>query len=387
MEIIQQFSETLTKEWEKLPGFFKLATFLIALLELLVNFILKNEVLAVIQHRYTGQEDEILLLLIIIIIPLFSFLVAFLIVQLYKIQWNKEITINSDLFRVMTNTDLEVPEGYDMIKQISLSSFSLVFVVEDKQTKQRYLMKQLKTPPLLPSINIPSTQGIAFPVRRLEYNGNSYEVIRYYDGWTLAEIIELNRNNIGVCGALLTYWTKQLLDILVLLHLNSPPIIHRDINPSNILVNSDTLSLVLLDTSCAIPYLPDAKQTPLGTAVYSAPEQLEGRAVPASDIYSLGMTLYAINRCILPPLSSSRPYVHEKLKLHHAWLEMDQLFEACIQISPNERPENAQDAKYFLQREITKPEIFLGYLKLPSNDKISMSLLSWKRLERKKYWF
>lgn len=89
----------------------------------------------------------------------------------------------------------------------------------------------------------------------------------------------------------------SVLDLLIYLHEQSPPIIHRDIKPSNLLISShaeQTIGQVhLIDFSSAQNFIASAKGsfTVVGTYGYTAPEQVSGRPITASDLYSLGATL------------------------------------------------------------------------------------------------
>lgn len=89
----------------------------------------------------------------------------------------------------------------------------------------------------------------------------------------------------------------SLLDILIYLHDREPPIIHRDINPGNILLTTQPDQSIgqvyLVDFSAVQNFTSETigSFTIVGTYGYTAPEQLSGRPVKASDLYSLGMTL------------------------------------------------------------------------------------------------
>jgi serine/threonine protein kinase len=90
---------------------------------------------------------------------------------------------------------------------------------------------------------------------------------------------------------------EALLEILIYLHSQSPPVIHRDIKPSNILLTNrsgNSIGQVYLVDFGSVQTLVRTEGstiTVVGTYGYMPPEQFGGRAVPASDLYSLGATL------------------------------------------------------------------------------------------------
>ncbi len=84
---------------------------------------------------------------------------------------------------------------------------------------------------------------------------------------------------------------KALLAILCYLHGQQPPVIHRDIKPSNILLTPRQAYLVDFGSVKSFATRDSTSFTVVGTYGYMPPEQFSGRAVPASDLYSLGATL------------------------------------------------------------------------------------------------
>ena len=85
-------------------------------------------------------------------------------------------------------------------------------------------------------------------------------------------------------------WMIQTCDVLAYLHTYRTPIVHRDIKPGNLLVQTITNSIVVLDfgavTAVGIP-----SGTRIGAEGYAAPEQAQGRPVIQSDLYAIGPSL------------------------------------------------------------------------------------------------
>ena len=76
--------------------------------------------------------------------------------------------------------------------------------------------------------------------------------------------------------------------------------IHRDLRPANVLVTeNDMLKVADFGTSRFLEIAAHGT-TVIGSPPYMAPEQFHGKAVFASDIYSLGVTMYQMLTGILP---------------------------------------------------------------------------------------
>jgi serine/threonine protein kinase len=118
----------------------------------------------------------------------------------------------------------------------------------------------------------------------------SYLVQDFIPGCTLLEEVE-ERNRVLTeheARALLV----EIADILEYLHSRTPPIVHRDIKPQNLMRHSSgKLLLIDFGAVCQAVSNPSLHQTLIGSPGYAPPEQIFGRPVPQSDLYAAGATV------------------------------------------------------------------------------------------------
>jgi eukaryotic-like serine/threonine-protein kinase len=96
---------------------------------------------------------------------------------------------------------------------------------------------------------------------------------------------------------------EPIVDALIYLHQQNPPIVHRDVKPANIIVPPDHAGAVLVDFGLAKEYVEDRTTNDVRPATpgYAAPEQYDGGTTPRADLYSLGATFYAMLTGKIPP--------------------------------------------------------------------------------------
>jgi serine/threonine protein kinase len=114
-------------------------------------------------------------------------------------------------------------------------------------------------------------------------------VQKYIPGDSLKQLLDKGKH---FTEAQVRSIAAEILQILINLHELSPPVIHRDIKPSNLILGKNN-QIYLIDFG-AVQDRAKAEGvtfTVVGTNGYVPPEQLWGKAVPASDLYALGATL------------------------------------------------------------------------------------------------
>ncbi|MBF6558723.1 MAG: protein kinase [Candidatus Binataceae bacterium] len=116
-----------------------------------------------------------------------------------------------------------------------------------------------------------------------------YLVMEFIDGTTLEE--ELREAGGKLPPARVIEIAVQVLDTLEYLHNLDPPVIYRDLKPSNVMLTRDGQAK-LIDFGIARHFAPLSNATMIGTQGYAPPEQYRGRVETRSDLYALGATMH-----------------------------------------------------------------------------------------------
>ncbi len=201
---------------------------------------------------------------------------------------------------------------YQLVQSLPSGNFTHNYLVKDQKNNHHYVLKLLSLREAKEWKNIELLKREAGILKHLNHpaipayvdffhektSDNSYYCLvqSQVEGKTLAEWVKQGRHfsepetlNIALA----------LTDILEYLHQLSPPIIHRDIKPANVLLDEQGKVSLIDFGAVRDKILHDEDKTLgigdgstiIGTYGYMPYEQFKGKAIPASDVYSLGATL------------------------------------------------------------------------------------------------
>jgi len=124
-------------------------------------------------------------------------------------------------------------------------------------------------------------------VEHFEEGGELFLVTEKIEGENL---LSLRKQGVRTTEAEVARFLRDTAAALDYLHGLNPPVVHRDIKPSNVMRRPDG-SYALIDFGSVRDRMkPEGGSTVVGTFGYMAPEQFQGRAMPASDVYAAGAT-------------------------------------------------------------------------------------------------
>lgn len=198
---------------------------------------------------------------------------------------------------------------YEVVHLIKSGGMGAVYLVNDTRLVTQCALKEMidfsPTPEerrsaverfqnevkLLSTLSHPSLPQVTnFFIER----GHYYMVMDYIEGSDLEALIR-KEGAPGLKESFARFVGIEICKVLDYLHSQTPPILNRDIKPSNIMVSKSGRRIYLVDFGIArslssTPY----KKTAIGTEGYAPIEQYRGYPEPRSDLYALGATLYQL---------------------------------------------------------------------------------------------
>jgi serine/threonine-protein kinase len=192
---------------------------------------------------------------------------------------------------------------YRILSALGSGGFGTVYLAEDTWIDKKVAIKVphrqsvdfgelLKEPKLLAALNHPNIVAVLTAEKQ---DNVFFIVMEYVPGDTLETTI-IRDGALDLSTAL--DYTCQICNAVDHAHRNG--IIHRDLRPANVLVTGNGLIKVADFGTSRFLEVAAHGTTVIGSPPYMAPEQFHGKAVFASDIYSLGVTMYQMLTGNLP---------------------------------------------------------------------------------------
>jgi serine/threonine protein kinase len=178
-----------------------------------------------------------------------------------------------------------------------------------------------------------------------EEHNRWYIVMSFIEGETLEHYLSTNRKGYLAVAEVLNIGI-QVCTALEYLHAQQPPIIFRDLKPSNIM-RTPGGQLYLIDFGIARHFKAGQMKDTIafGSYGYAAPEQYgQAQTSPRSDIYSLGVILHQLLTGEDP---SKKPFYFTSLSRQNCKfpIELDNLLQKMLDMQSANRPENIQIVK------------------------------------------
>lgn len=198
-----------------------------------------------------------------------------------------EVTIKEFFMKELCNRD----EASSIVTVPSTGSAELVEKFRQKFIKEAKNISKLNLPHIIKVLDV------------FEENGTAYYVMEYIDGGSLSDLIE-KKGSLSEEETL--RYTRQIASALQYIHAHNMN--HLDVKPGNVLLRQNG-EVVLIDFGMSKNYDLAGEQTtssPIGVSVGYAPiEQSRvgglGMFSPATDIYSLGATMFKMLTGQTPP--------------------------------------------------------------------------------------
>ena len=192
---------------------------------------------------------------------------------------------------------------YKILSTIGSGGFGTVYLAEDTWIDKKVALKVphrqgvdfgelLREPRLLASLNHPNIVTIMTAEKQ---ENVFFIVMEYVPGETLESMVA----RVGPLDIPLALdYTCQICNALD--HAHRHGVLHRDLRPSNVLVSESGLLKVADFGTSRFLEIAAHGTTVIGSPPYMAPEQFQGKALFASDIYSLGVTMFQMLTGDLP---------------------------------------------------------------------------------------
>jgi serine/threonine protein kinase len=200
----------------------------------------------------------------------------------------------------------------------------------------------------------------------IQQGQTAHLVLEFIRGRDLLQIMSANLNKPFPIPQVID-WAKSICDVLTHMHNQSPPLVHRDLKPDNIMLLEDQRSIKMIDFGTARDIGRTkrsrlAAKTRVFTEGYAPPEQIIGKPEPRSDLFALAGTLYHLVTGNAPEgahtarqLGMQLADPNSSLPANFRWFF--ELLQINLADDPNARYFSAREVKADLERQRVTREV------------------------------
>lgn len=260
-------------------------------------------------------------------------------------QTNKDFKV---FYLNQLHSHISLPESitsqFEILECLCSKDTKEIFLLQEKNSDKKFILRQLPKnrsqqnvmeKDILNSLHHDSIPKFFALLEDKQY---SYLIREYFDGMSLEAYVMQNH---PLTDQVIQKIAVQVCDLLIYLHEHEPPIIHRDIKPQNIIVQSDgTIKLIDFDSSRLYDRNAAYDTEYIGTKQTAAPEQFGyGQTDQHTDIYALGVLLIFL---------STKSY--DRAEIVSMSPSLRRIAAKCTEFSPKDRYDNADKVKRNLLR-------------------------------------
>jgi serine/threonine protein kinase len=275
-------------------------------------------------------------------------------------------------------TPLPTPPGtilhgrYRIERQLAVGGFGAVYLATDSKESNRpvavkdmictdsqefsirlnffqreaEILRSLQEIPIVPRV-----------VDFIQQGQTAYLVMEFIPGQDLLKIMENNGNRPFPIERVIE-WGKSICDVLIHMHGMSPPLVHRDLKPDNIMLleGSDEIKMIDFGTARDMGRTPRtrmAAKTRVYTEGYAPPEQILGRPEPRSDLFALAGTLYHLATGKTP----EGLYTFRDLEGQAEWPDQYRWFFELLKINLAEDPNDRYFSAFELKTDLARRQV------------------------------
>lgn len=251
----------------------------------------------------------------------------------------KKDEISSEVFKPPGS----ISERFDVMEMLSKNDHGETYLLTRKEDGQKFVLKTFKKsetaaePREAEILRELSHKGLPQFEAESETDNTLCTLREYALGLSLNQYVEKSEGKLD--NATAVNITMQLCDILTYLHSQPSPVIHRDVKPSNIIIDPSDNTVKLIDFGISRRYSKDAASdtTYYGTKEFSPPEQFGyAQTDSRTDIYALGVVL----RYMLMGTLDGQP--DDK--------RLTRIIDKCTAFSPDDRYKSAAAMKKDLSK-------------------------------------